>query len=118
VHTNRFSNFRLETYGQCREKYYNVYFANNRKKDFNRPYLIEGQFCHDVLRQYRAQIQHMEDDDFKTRFEVMADSYRLFLKLHDTTQFDPRRCRAYLYDYLREYKDEPIRNSVELEERF
>lgn len=119
MHTHNFSNYRLETYSQCRRKYYYTYLAGVAQKDkVNKPYLLEGSFSHDVLMHYRSQLQLQEDDSFETRFRVMKDSYRLFLKMNDVSQFDVRKCRQHLYDYLREYRDEPIANSVELEERF
>lgn len=118
MHTNVFSNYRLTTYTQCKRKYYYTYFVTVGKSDFSRPYFVEGQFCHDVLRQYRSQLQQMKNGHFETRFKVMADSYRLFLKMYDVAQFDAQKCREYLYDYLRRYRDEPINNSIELEQRF
>lgn len=118
MHTRTYSNYKLETYVQCKRKYYYTYFAKVGKYDGSRPYLMEGSFSHDVLRQYRSQLQHMKNGHFRTRFDVMADSYRMFLNMYDTTLFDPRKCRTYLYDYLKKYKNEPINNSIELEERF
>jgi len=115
--TKQYSNFRIETYLQCKRKYYYIYMARQVKDDdIQRPYLTDGQFCHDVLRHYRAELKKQPPE--ANRRKIMSWCFDLYSKMYDPRTMNLAMCKDMLIEYFLRYQHEPRGNSIELEEKF